>query len=146
MHSARCVGRRVLRCLLAFGSPPVLERTDGQSAFSVPRSADAGNLQQTMEDVKIKTGFGGACAFLSPFALSRPQSKPNRLTEMLGSSMHSDVGLALADRHADRVGVCRLPESANGQSAVSSLRFDLPRAPIDEALSRTRSCLIGGRF
>lgn len=65
MRSARCVGRRVLRCLLAFGSPPVLERTDGQSALRVPLSADAGNLQQTMEDVKIKTGFGGACAFLS---------------------------------------------------------------------------------
>lgn len=143
MRSARCVGS------VAFSLAPL--RGHVSSCEDIPlgrccnesKPTDAGSFQQTMEDVKIKTGFGGACSFLSRFNCSPvEESGPNRLTER-SDAMHSDTRLALADRHVDRVGVCRLSESANGQSAVPSICSDLPASHCTRRISARDRALLG---
>lgn len=75
----------------------------------------SGALMQTMEDVKIKTGFGG----LRESLLRRWVEPLGGRTELTwarecAAYAYSHSRIPLADPQSDHLRVCRLPEGAHG--------------------------------
>lgn len=69
------------------------------------RLSSSNDEKQTMEDVKIKTSFGGLCKLTCA-----------RIELISLTTVYSDAVLSFAHSLSHRVRVCRLPKSAHGQS------------------------------